>query len=71
MLSTDEYLLESLTQAIQFFFTSRNLKTPPRVSRGYAQFLRKEYVEVLQNSLSLSDKDLLTSGELSDTEKLF
>ena len=71
LLSTDDFLLESLTQTIQFFFTSRNLKTPLRVSRGYAQFLRKEYAETLQKSLSLWDKDLLENGDLSDTEKLF
>lgn len=71
LLSTNPYLLEALTIFIQFFFTSRNLKTPIAKSRSYAEFLRKEYIKSLSESLNQWDKDLLSDMKDVEAKQLF
>ncbi len=61
----------SLAQSIRFFFHSRNVKITEKVSISYADFILKEYIKTLKNTLSSADEDLISSESSFDSSRLF
>ncbi len=56
---------EGIHQFLQFFFISRNINIPSKITESYAQFIVREHKKTLEQFLQNSDPDLTGSHEMN------